>query len=191
MNGCFSRRLVLLISCLWQLWLPHTNAMLSLTGGSSLKETQSSYRIPWALSCKSHFTPSFSSSEIVSGHERRKMSEALAERASLFYNPCCQRRIVTITMGKGDGKKQRKKKSETVMSASTTTPQKQQPAPLRVSTQINIPVRAQIQIAQLNKQTTTHEGCSFRQKKVERTSYRRTWGEFCRDDAWNADFGRL
>jgi len=77
-------------------------------------------------------------------------------------------------MGKGDGKKKRKKKHSS--SSATPSPPSSEPAPLRVSNNINIPVRHQIRMAQLNKQAQ-QVGPSFRQKKVVRTKYRRTWDE--------------
>jgi hypothetical protein len=51
------------------------------------------------------------------------------------------------------------------------------PPPQRVSTNINIPVKHQIRWAQMHKAAAKSSGASFRQKKVERTSYRRTWGK--------------
>jgi predicted RNA-binding protein with PIN domain len=78
-------------------------------------------------------------------------------------------------MGKGDGKKRRKKKSATTIS--TPQQQPQQPLPQRVSTDINIPVRRQIRYAQMHKQAAKQSGASFRQTKVVRTKYRRTWDE--------------
>lgn len=78
-------------------------------------------------------------------------------------------------MGKGDGKKRRKKKSATTIS--TPQQQPQQPLPQRVSTDINIPVRRQIRYAQMHKQAAKQSGASFRQTKVVRTKYRRTWGK--------------
>ena len=79
-------------------------------------------------------------------------------------------------MGKGDGKKKRKKKSPNPPAATTTT-SSPKPAPMRVSNNINIPVRHQIKMAQLNKQYARQQQTSFRQKRVERTSYRRKWDE--------------
>ncbi len=78
-----------------------------------------------------------------------------------------------LIMGKGDGKKKRKKKSSPVSSAATPLPQ---PAPQRVSTDINVPVRKQIMYGQMRKEAAKQTGTSFRQKKVQRTKYRRTWG---------------
>jgi predicted RNA-binding protein with PIN domain len=80
-----------------------------------------------------------------------------------------------LCMGKGDGKKRRKKKSATTIS--TPQQQPQQPLPQRVSTDINIPVRRQIRYAQMHKQAAKQSGASFRQTKVVRTKYRRTWDE--------------
>jgi predicted RNA-binding protein with PIN domain len=97
------------------------------------------------------------------------------------------RTSMILFMGKGDGKKKRPKKSATTTSSfdgssatnkvSTTSsfPSSSSVAP-RVSNQINIPVRHQIKLAQLNKEYQNN-GNSFRQKKVERTSYRRAWDE--------------
>lgn len=82
-----------------------------------------------------------------------------------------------LFMGKGDGKKKRKKKStQSAPSQPQASQPKQQPPPQRVSTDINIPVRAQIRYAQMHKQAAKQSGASFRQKKVVRTKYRRTWG---------------
>jgi predicted RNA-binding protein with PIN domain len=78
-------------------------------------------------------------------------------------------------MGKGDGKKRRKKKSAT--SASAPPPPPPQPAPQRVTNDINIPVKHQIRWAQARKAAAKQAGASFRQKKVVRTKYRRTWDE--------------
>jgi hypothetical protein len=76
-------------------------------------------------------------------------------------------------MGKGDGKKKRTtKKSPNV----PITPNPVNPPPQRVSTEINIPVRHQIMWGKMKKEAAKDAGQSFRQKKVTRTSYRRTWG---------------
>eukprot|EP00544_Gedaniella_sp_CCMP2646_P011000 CAMPEP_0202482542 /NCGR_PEP_ID=MMETSP1361-20130828/1948_1 /ASSEMBLY_ACC=CAM_ASM_000849 /TAXON_ID=210615 /ORGANISM="Staurosira complex sp., Strain CCMP2646" /LENGTH=354 /DNA_ID=CAMNT_0049110481 /DNA_START=356 /DNA_END=1420 /DNA_ORIENTATION=- len=81
-------------------------------------------------------------------------------------------------MGKGDGKKRRKKKSATTLSTpQQQQQQQQQPLPQRVSTDINIPIRRQIRYAQMHKEAAKQSGASFRQKKVARTKYRRTWDE--------------
>ncbi|CAB9523343.1 RNA-binding protein containing a PIN domain [Seminavis robusta] len=88
---------------------------------------------------------------------------------------------VILFMGKGDGKKRKKKKAATT-SGSTSPPSvdsnNNTPQPLRVSTDINIPVKHQIRMAQINKQYAKQRANpSFRKKKVVRTSYRRTWDE--------------
>lgn len=83
-----------------------------------------------------------------------------------------------LFMGKGDGKKKRKKKSTIEGSAGQpATPHSQTAQPLRVSNQINVPVRHQIRMAQLSKEMNKQASTSFRQKRVERTRYRRTWDE--------------
>lgn len=80
-----------------------------------------------------------------------------------------------------DGKKLRKKKTAassstgTLSSLSTSAPIA--PAPLRVTNHINVPVRHQIKLAQLNKELQRSSSASFRQKPVQRTSYRKTWEE--------------
>ena len=83
-----------------------------------------------------------------------------------------------IMMGKGDGKKKRPKTSTTASSSTpAATPTPAQPAPMRVSNDINIPIKRQIRYGKLNKQLRQNAGQSFRQtKKVVRTKYRRTWG---------------
>jgi hypothetical protein len=89
------------------------------------------------------------------------------------------RRKSFLIMGKGDGKKRRKKKSPAAPTA-PAPPQPQSPPPQRVSTDINIPVRMQIRYGQMHKQAAKQSGTSFRQKKVVRTKYRRTWGTLYR-----------
>jgi len=85
---------------------------------------------------------------------------------------------VALGMGKGDGKKKRKRKSNSLGSPSPAAASAPSPAePMRVSSNINIPVRDQIKIAQLNKQARQYSGSSFRQRSVVRTKYRRTWDE--------------
>lgn len=77
--------------------------------------------------------------------------------------------------GTKDGKQNRKKLSD------SATPSQPAPAPTpsapRVSTDINISVRRQILYGRLNKQLRAGGTSSFRQKKVEKTKYRRTWDE--------------
>lgn len=89
--------------------------------------------------------------------------------------------LILLFMGKGDGKKKRKKSnsgssnSNSSNSGSTSAADSSQPPPPpRVTNQINVPVRRQIQYAQLNKQMQRSQ-TSFRQ--VRRTSYRRQWDE--------------
>lgn len=89
-------------------------------------------------------------------------------------------------MGKGDGRKKRKKKSSTLHTNSGTTSvsnnNNNAAAVPRVSNDINIPVRRQIQWANLNKeyrrqQQAATTGGSFNPKKVERTKFRKLVNE--------------
>ena len=85
-----------------------------------------------------------------------------------------------LVMGKGDGKKKRKKKDTTSMTPSpkpSSSSSSSSPAPLRVTNDINIPIRRQIQWARMNKEAAK-TGTAFRQKRVERTRYRRAWSEY-------------
>lgn len=85
------------------------------------------------------------------------------------------RTVGIITMGKGDGKKKRKKSTASSSASSDSSPP--QPAPLRVTNQINVPVKRQIRYAQMNKQAAKRlSNPGFRQQKTVRTKYRRTWG---------------
>jgi hypothetical protein len=76
---------------------------------------------------------------------------------------------------KGDGKKKRKKKLDSP--SPSPQPTSPQPATPRVSNDINIPIRRQIQYGKLNKQSRESAGTSFRQQKLVRTKYRRAWDE--------------
>lgn len=92
------------------------------------------------------------------------------------------RKLVSIEMGaKGDGKQRRKKQSSSPSPSSTPQQsQQQQQQPQRVSNNINIPIRRQIQYGKINKQLRENGSggtASFRQRKVVRTKYRRTWDE--------------
>lgn len=82
-------------------------------------------------------------------------------------------------MGKGDGKKKRKKKSSSASSSSAPAPSTAAAAstPMRVTSDSNIPVRHQIRWAKLNKEYRNQASAGFRQKRVVRTAYRRTWDE--------------
>jgi hypothetical protein len=118
---------------------------------------------------------------LFSFHSVSHFDSALAKLSSTtlpWKNSACSlfQKKSFLCMGKGDGKKRRKKKSATTLS----TPQQQQPQqplPQRVSTDINIPIRRQIRYAQMHKEAAKQSGASFRQKKVARTKYRRTWGK--------------
>ena len=104
----------------------------------------------------------------------------LGNRFVLSFNvsPSCtlSRSQICIEMGaKGDGKQRRKKQNS---SSPSPSPTPQEPAAPRVSNNINIPIRRQIQYGKLNKQMREGGTTSFRQKKkVVRTKYRRSWDE--------------
>jgi hypothetical protein len=89
-----------------------------------------------------------------------------------------------ITMNKGDGKQKRKKKDASSSTSSSSLPSPSsppvQPTAPRVSTDINVPIRRQIQYGKLNKQYREQSGnTAFRQnKKFTRSKYRRSWGTF-------------
>ena len=86
-----------------------------------------------------------------------------------------------LVMGKGDGKKKRKKKPATPSSpaAAAAPAEVKIQQPLRVTNDINIPVKRQIRYAQMTKEFQRQQRANpgFRQKKVVRTRYRRTWDE--------------
>lgn len=93
----------------------------------------------------------------------------------------CTRQTTLLWMAKGDGKKKRKKQSPSSASpeSSNSDPVPLNPSPMRVSTDINIPIRRQIRYGKINKQLReAQSGTSFRQqakKKTVRTKYRKTW----------------
>ena len=92
----------------------------------------------------------------------------------------CWRLQTYLFMGKGDGKKKRKKKSSGGGgggSENGSSAQSTQPTPLRVTSDSNIPVRRQIRWAKLNKEYKNQASAGFRQKRVVRSRYRRTWEE--------------
>lgn len=98
-----------------------------------------------------------------------------------YHRQPFQRRVVTLWMGKGDGKSKKRKKKTTPTSTSGDTDSSRAPAhnpePLRVTNNINVPVRHQIRMAQLNKQASRQSSPGFRQTRVQRTAYRRSWDE--------------
>ena len=126
------------------------------------------------ISAKSTISSSF----ITVSHFDSRMTTTFSSTTLPWKNSACSpfQKKSCLFMGKGDGKKRRKKKS-TSTPAPPQQHQSQQPPPQRVSTDINIPIRRQIQYAQMHKQAAKQSGASFRQKKVVRTKYRRTWGK--------------
>lgn len=86
------------------------------------------------------------------------------------------RRKPLLYMGKGDGKKKRPKKSSSPASSSST-PEAPVPAPLRVTTDINISVKRQIRWAKMNQEYIKSQS-SFRQNNIrKKTSYRKNLDE--------------
>lgn len=78
-------------------------------------------------------------------------------------------------MGKGDGKKKKPKKKAASTAVLPVVELKAQPQ--RVSTEVNIPVRHQIRWGQMKKAIARSSNAGFRQPKIVRTKYRRSWGE--------------
>jgi hypothetical protein len=92
---------------------------------------------------------------------------------------------VGLFMGKGDGKKKRPKQQKTTQtteSASTSAISKSAsvtPAPRRVMSDINVPVRRQIRFAKMNKEyERSMTTSSFQGKKTVKTAYRKKLGKF-------------
>lgn len=83
-------------------------------------------------------------------------------------------------MGKGDNGKKKRKKSKNTPSPPTTTATTapSPPLPQRVTSNSIIPVRHQLVFARMRKAAAKQLSMgSFRQPKVVRTSYKRTWTE--------------
>ncbi|GAX12953.1 hypothetical protein FisN_2Hh444 [Fistulifera solaris] len=115
----------------------------------------------------------FSAHAFVMNHMRR---HGAALSSEFSYLNTSHLPLTLLFMGKGDGKKKRKKSSSNTSTSSSSSYTPPPTAPLRVTNQINVPVRRQIMYAQLNKQAQRNSGqTSFRQ--VRRTSYRRQWDE--------------
>ena len=89
--------------------------------------------------------------------------------------------IFILFMGKGDGKKKRKKRKSSSLDGdndSSASPSSSNHQPMRVTSNSNIPVRHQLMWAKMNKEYRLQQSNpGFRQKRVVRTSYRRTWDE--------------
>ena len=83
-----------------------------------------------------------------------------------------------LTMGGNkDGKKKRKRQSASSTQSQPAPAPSPTPAAPRVSNDINVSIRRQIQYGKLNKQLREGGTNAFRQKKVARTKYRRAWDE--------------
>lgn len=89
------------------------------------------------------------------------------------FRPYTSIRESHLHMGKGDGKKKRKKSPP---AAAAAPPPAASPAPLRVSNDINIPVKRQIKWAKMNQEYIKSK-TSFRQTNVKRTSFRKRLDE--------------
>jgi len=102
-----------------------------------------------------------------------KFPQTMRQRQN--YDRCCSSTM--LRMGKGDGKNKKKKKRPASSSPASSTPDAPGPAPLRVTSDSNVPVRRQILWAKMNKEYRT-SGTAFRQTNVRRkTSYRKSLGE--------------
>jgi len=84
-----------------------------------------------------------------------------------------KRQLVTkLEMAKGDGKKKRTKKEKSEDPSRTSTTTAISPIPQRVTSDINIPVRHQIQWAKMKKEYERASTSSFKAKNVK-TAYRK------------------
>lgn len=152
--------------------------------GFSMKRETSSYNSLWHKFSTIRSTTFITSTSILKSEYALAMTEENHFLPS-FLSP--GRTAGIIFMGKGDGKKKRKKKIPLIGSGSSSTssiPSPPQPAPLRVTNQINVPVKRQIRYAQMNKQAAKVSNPGFRQSKVVRTKYRRTWGMCFGERSW-------
>jgi predicted RNA-binding protein with PIN domain len=85
-----------------------------------------------------------------------------------YYRSCLQ-------MGKGDGKQKRKKQSPSP--AASPPPVTSANAPLRVSNDINIPVKRQIQLAKINQEFVKSQSSFTQTNPKKKTSYRKRLDE--------------
>ena len=160
---------------------PASSSYTSL--GKAYSSIQSSTFISSTAILKSEILYDYdnTSSSSQSQHSAVSSSSSLSYFGITTYSSIRQRRSVII-MGKGDGKKKRKKKSATTGTSTTASTPSMAPSkpaqPMRVSTDINIPIRRQIMYGKLNKLAASEAGTAYRKPKVERTSYRRTWGTY-------------
>ena len=121
--------------------------------------------LPWGYSSSAAFAPT----------SRRPALLAFAPR-EVRRDAGDRRRSSRRHMGKGDGKRRRKKKTTSAAAAGPAPAAS--PAPLRVSNDINIPIKRQIRWAKLNQEYAKSGGTAFRQTNVrKRTSYRRRLDE--------------
>ena len=90
-------------------------------------------------------------------------------------NDAHRRKSSAIKMGKGDGKQKRKKQSSSASSTTPPPPATSTPAvPQRVTNDINIPVKRQIQWAKMKQEYVKSQTTSFTQNNMKtKVSYRR------------------
>lgn len=87
-------------------------------------------------------------------------------------------RTPTNLYGKGDGKKKRPKKQKASSSSSPSADTPKPIQPMRVTNEINIPIKRQIQYAKLNQEYIKSSQTSFRQTKHQkRVRYRKRLDE--------------
>lgn len=186
--GSFRRRLLVMLSLaisILSIWCTRASALAfhvhgSVSGFSMKRETSSFNSLAQEFSTI-RSTTFITSTSILKSEYAVTMTEEHRPLPSFLFRGRTAG-IITM-MGKGDGKKKRKKKtaligtSNGVSSSASSNPSPPQPVPLRVTNQINVPVKRQIRYAQMNKQAAKlSKNPGFRQQKVVRTKYRRTWG---------------
>ena len=99
--------------------------------------------------------------------------ESFAPTPRLFIRPPLCYRKSYLQMGKGDGKKKRKKQSPADTPAVVTSAN----APLRVSNDINIPVKRQIQWAKMNQDYVKSQTSFTQNNMKKKTSFRKRLDE--------------
>lgn len=173
--------IISLVSILFLL-SPDCSSGFALHGGVKIKQNYASRRMnPISSIQTSSFiadTDSLTSDYHHHDHDAINGNIANHHSASRIKLPSTfARKVLHITMGKGDGKKKRPKKKDTDVASSSIAPPPSSPQPQRVSNNINIPVRHQIRYAQMRKEAARMSGTSFRANNVKRTSYRKNLGK--------------
>jgi hypothetical protein len=147
---------------------------------SSLSRSSSPIRnAPPPLSLYKAYS-SIDASTFVTSPTLLRWQREVAQHTTTLSHSTYARRESWLQMGKGDGKKKRKKKSASTSASSTEsssalpTPQ---PAPQRVTSNSIVPVRHQLVWARMQKDAAKRSSPGFRQTRIQRTSYKRTWTE--------------